>query len=213
MNFIKQSNHKKRIPFHVYLTYLVIMSMVFTGVAFSKYVISSSVDDHARVVHYGELSFSNNKKNAMIIPGVNIEEKSKISFTGSETANYIFLKVSTGNQWMNVATNPYAFKTTQDDYLNWSVDRSLWTILKTDATESIYYTVVQPNTNLKDYNVVKNNLIYVSKQLTHSQIKKYDPSQMNIQFTAIAMQYNGEQSQMTDHQHALKSWNSINNMK
>ena len=57
MNVIRNVNSRKRshwlrLPLHVYLSYLLVATFLFTGISFSKYATTVSVQDDARVAAF-----------------------------------------------------------------------------------------------------------------------------------------------------------------
>ena len=118
----------------------------------------------------------------MIIPGVDIQNGVTVSFTGSESATYVFVKVDS-EKW-TYADGKFNLGT----YMNWEVADG-WTPV-TDS-EPVFYKSLKPNEILKDAPVIKDDLITVSRTITKSIIGNLEDT---ISFRASVVQSNGFES-------------------
>ena len=82
-----------------FLFCLTLISIHLTSGLYAKYISSASGNDSARVIKFGELTitetgdfYEDNK--LMIIPGVDLIKKATVSFSGSESATYVFLEIT-----------------------------------------------------------------------------------------------------------------------
>lgn len=210
---LENNSKKYKIPKHIYLIYLLIFTFLFTGVTFSKYIATSTGNDGSRIVKFGDITLTETGDfdsfgKMIITPGVNLNKKADVSFENSETASYIFLKVETGSSWIKDSTDSYTFNALNKN-INWAVDNTNWTFLKDETVASIYYMTVPANTQVDNKNILKGNLVNVSSSIKNSDLKALVPDNMDIKFTAYAMQYDGSSNETDEHTRALKAWNLV----
>ena len=119
-------------------------------------------------------------KQAKIIPGVDIEKDPKVMVKKDSEACWLFVKVEqTGTFVKDKVT--YSVMTGPDD----------WT--KGDGTNipaNVYYRAVDAVKNDTDFAVLKDNKIYVSEELSKSDIQSIT-TQPKLTFTAYAVQKDG----------------------
>ena len=119
-------------------------------------------------------------KQAKIIPGVDIEKDPKVTVKKDSEACWLFVKVEqTGTFVKDKVT--YSVMTGPDD----------WT--KGDGTNipaNVYYRAVDTVKNDTDFAVLKDNKIYVSEELSKSDIQSIT-TQPKLTFTAYAVQKEG----------------------
>ena len=119
-------------------------------------------------------------KQAKIIPGVDIEKDPKVTVKKDSEACWLFVKVEqTGTFVKDKVT--YSVMTGPDD----------WT--KGDGTNipaNVYYRAVDAVKNDTDFAVLKDNKIYVSEELSKSDIQSIT-TQPKLTFTAYAVQKEG----------------------
>ncbi len=210
----KSEKSFSKIPFRVYIVYLLVASFLFTGVAFSKYVTSGFINDRARVASIGEViitetgDFSSSsvdgdttENSYIVIPGVDLTKDVRLRFDGSEMACYVFLQV-----------DPNGFTTT-DNYhfaqgkISWAIDDS-WTFLKEDGGVYVYYHIVAANAAIENKAILEDSKVTVNEQLIRSELNSL-PGLLNITFKATAAQYDGFGNFDTEEEHALAAWNSV----
>lgn len=162
----------------------------------AKYTTQDSGSDSARVIWFGDLNLTEigdfaSDSTAMIIPGVNLQKKVLVSFSGSESATYVFVEVILSGKW-----------DMRDDYksfmegggrLQWAVD-SNWTLV--EATPSIgryvFYRELAPNDqslkNGVDF-IANDGIISVSENITKNEINSM--TGIGIKLRALVVQSNG----------------------
>ncbi len=220
--FEKLKSLQKTLPVRTYLLYLLVASFLFTGVAFSKYVITGTTGDSARVLQMGTLTISETgdfvsesvtdgdiRNTLRIIPGVDLDKDIDVRFEGCEAACYVFLRV-TPTGWVDIdATGHRIFGVggTANTALQWSVDED-WTYLTNDGTDYVYYTIVEPNGALAQQNVIKDGVVTVSSSLIRSQLEAL-PTSLQIAVQGTAVQYDGFGDFATEAAHAAAAWNSV----
>lgn len=200
----KQNQKSKfRIPFSAVLMYLAVVVVALSGVTFSKYVISTSAGDNARVAKIKDITVTETGNFAsdgkwIITPGVDIEKQATVNFEGSEMACYVFCEVKTKG-WTRSGTDNHSYSYSDGTLsdLKWKVDES-WTYLEgtSDASGSIknddviYYKLVETNTSSNDVIVANDGTISVSEDLTKSQLTSMTAN-LSIEFNVTAVQNGG----------------------
>ena len=167
---------------------------------FAKYSTSATGSDSARVITFGDITITETgsfiKENTLaIIPGVNLTKNVQVSFTGSESATYVFVEVIPSN-WIQSENS--TFSAVNGD-LEWKIAAD-WTFLKEDNGSYVYYRALPPNTQLKDVPVIDGGNISVKSSLTRSEI--YNIGNLSISFRATVVQSGG----FAD---ASAAWNSV----
>lgn len=115
-------------------------------------------------------------RQAKIIPGVDIEKDPKVTVEGGSEACWLFVKVEeegtfvTGKVTYSIATG-----WTQGD--------------GTTIPKSVYYRAVDAATTDQEFNVLKDNKVTVSSELTKTDIPTAD--EPTLTFTAYAVQKDG----------------------
>lgn len=116
-------------------------------------------------------------KQAKIIPGVNIDKDPKVTVKKDSEACWLFVKVEEEGTFVaNKVTYSIADGWTKGD--------------GTNIPANVYYRAVDAVTNDTDFAVLKDNKIYVSEELSKSDIQSIT-AQPKLTFTAYAVQKDG----------------------
>lgn len=107
-----------------------------------------------------------------ITPGVAIDKDPKVTVTAGSEACWLFVKVEEKN-WNNNVTYAIA---------------DGWTAL--DGQTDVYYRTVDATDNVRDFPVLKDDKVFVSKELTKEDIKGITTNP-TLTFTAYAVQKDG----------------------
>lgn len=147
---------------------------------YASYTTAGTGSDAARVIRFGDITVTQTgDAGNMIIPGVDIDKGIAVSFTGSESATYVFVEVCTG-KW-----------TRQDrvfrigDYLSWEVAED-WTPLAVSG--HVFYRELAPKEILSDAPVIRDGRITVSTSVTGAVIGSLADT---LSFRASVVQSNG----------------------
>ena len=154
---------------------LTLISIHLTSGLYAKYISSASGNDSARVIKFGELTlteegdfYEGNK--LMIIPGVALTKKATVSFSGSESATYVFVEI-TPSKWSTTDNKTFSLMSNGKTAMQWNVAEG-WLFLKSDNGTYIYYRELTPNTELIATDIIaENGKIAVSNQITKSEIQ------------------------------------------
>lgn len=113
-------------------------------------------------------------KQAKIIPGVDIEKDPKVTVKANSEACWLFVEVKEGGTFV-------------DNMVTYSIAND-WT--KVDGTENVYYREVDAATTDLKFNVLEDNKVTVSEDLTKDKIKDIN-DHPTLTFTAYAVQKDG----------------------
>lgn len=196
----REKKRRVKLPLRAYLMYITLLSFLFTGVTFSKYVTRSSGGDSARVVKFGNLRIDETipQYGWVIVPGVDIIKNATVDVTASEVDTYIFLKVDASGFSLKADGQNRNFTTTMDQ-IQWSVHTN-WTFLKQDGNSYIYYKYLDTNTPFVQ-NIITDDCIHVSNTITEAQLANIYNA-ISIDFKAYMVQGGGFENVQT-------AWDSI----
>lgn len=223
MNCENKNRQSKRfkLPIHVYLSYLIVATMLFTGVTFSKYVVSATGGDSAAVAAFGNLELyevtdegkDTDGDSFTIIPGVDIVKEAVVEYSteqNSEMAAYVFVKITTDG-WQFDGQKTYSVVQSRGaetiTALKWNVNtKDGWTHLLDTGTgsrrTSVFCRTVAPNDTLISH-VIEGDAIEVSPQIYYSEMTSVETAAGNIVFQAYAVQVHGFAN-------AQEAWEAIN---
>lgn len=199
---LKKPNNR-RLPLRAWLLYLVVVTFALTGVTFSRYVASSYSRDEARVATFGQLqvvepSSGSSDDKWLVAPGADIMKDARVTFSGSETAVYLFVELETPG-WTRAADN--MSYSCMENKITWRVADD-WTYLCDDGTDAaVYYRVEQANANVDAPVIADGGRITVSEYITRSQLAAL-PTDLRIDIHATAVQLTGFDS-------AQAAWNTV----
>ena len=115
-----------------------------------------------------------------IIPGKDIEKDPKVTVKGGSEACWLFVKVEEVGAISTITTDP----------VHYAIDTG-WAQLKDKDgkdVSGVYYRLVDAVDNDTAFNVLKDNKIIVSGELTKETINGYAVQQPTLTFTAYAVQ-------------------------
>lgn len=113
---------------------------------------------------------------AKIIPGVDIEKDPKVTVVGGSEDCYLFVKVVEEGTFVS-------------GKVTYSVDTGWTQGNGTDIPADVYYRVVTASDTNQVFNVLKDNKVIVSSDLTKAEIENLDDA--TLTFTAYAVQKDG----------------------
>lgn len=120
------------------------------------------------------------EKQFKIIPGTNIVKDPKVTVTAGSEACWLFVKVEEVGAISTITTDP----------VHYAIDTG-WAQLKDKDgkdVSGVYYRLVDAVDNDTAFNVLKDNKIIVSGELTKETINGYAVQQPTLTFTAYAVQ-------------------------
>lgn len=189
-----QKKPKLRLPVGAWLSYLLLLSLMLTGVTFSKYIAVSPGGASARVATIKELSVTetgsfSSPNEWIITPGVDMIKNASVRFDGSEMACYVFVEINAVG-WQRTSERTFSYTDGGNTLMSWSVFETPLAFLEADESRAVYYTIVRPNTIFETELLANGGRITVSENMTRSLLEAL-PADMSIKITAIAVQYHG----------------------
>lgn len=170
----------------------------------AKYTTQDSGSDSARVAKFGILTLTESGSfyeynKLMIIPGVEINKKAVVNFTGSEMATYIFVEVLPSTWQIMNDNKSYIITLNEQTVMQWNIADG-WTFLKGADGTYVYYRKLAPNVPLEKADIIHNGIVSVSDQITRDKIG--DLKDISIKLRATVVQSGGFESPEA-------AWNSI----
>lgn len=170
---------------------LTLFSIHFTSDLYARYITSDSASDGARVVKFGTLRISEegdfSKGKAIFIPGVNLEKKVTVEYTGGETDVYVFVAMDAPG-WAAADSGNKSFADRYCSKMIWTVDAD-WNWQPTADGRYIYWQYVDSNETFTDDFIADDGRIIVSEDITKTQIKSMTDIEINLR--AYVVQANG----------------------
>ena len=168
---------------------LTLISIHLTSELYAKYISSASGNDSARVIKFGELTlteegdfYEGNK--LMLIPGVALTKKATVSFSGSESATYVFVEI-TPSKWSTTDNKTFSLLSNGKTAMQWNVAEG-WLFLKSDNGTYIYYRELAPNSELVMAGIIaENGKIAVSNQITKREIESMTGISIKLRATVV----------------------------
>lgn len=173
---------------------LTLFSMHFTSDLYARYVSKDSAEDSARVIKFGEITLTEvgdfvtaggSSSPAVLIPGTDLEKEVKVSFTGSESATYVFVKVDVIAPWRFDSSSRMFFVGT--GLLQWRVAEG-WNYLK--DSNYVFYYELEPNEEFNDVDFIHDRIVKVSHTLEVDYINS-QANNLRIGLKAYVVQSNG----------------------
>ena len=208
---------KVKLPLRTYVMYLLIASILCTGVAFSKYITTGMTSSVARVAKIGDVTINEHgsffstektgdttKDTFVLTPGTNIDMRTDLRFTGSEMACYIFVQMTQEG----FTTSDGVHFSHDGGKVTWAMD-SAWNYLKEEDGTYIYYYIVAAGDAIENKALIASPGGTVSAGLTRTELEALPFDQLMIHFVASAVQYDGFGNFATEEEHALAAWNSL----
>lgn len=183
---------------------LTMLSVYLTSGLYAKYVTRSEHDEKAITIGFGQLTLTesgdfNKDGKLVVLPGATATKNAVLSFTGSESATYVFVEVNLDDNWTYDKSSK-TFTSTIDgiQFMSWSVDSSSvdgwstdgsWKYLDESENPYVFYLEVAPNASFTDKQVIKDGQIVFGENITKELINKV--STISIKFRGIAVQSDG----------------------
>ena len=176
----KKANRRRSVGMKTFVAMLALVLVIGCAVGGTVAWLVSSTNAVVNTFTYGDINITLGETTGAtykIIPGVNIDKDPKVTVKKDSEACWLFVKVEEEGTFV-------ANKVT------YSIDDG-WT--KGDGTNipaNVYYRAVDAVTNDTDFEVLKDNKIYVSEELSKSDIQSIT-AQPKLTFTAYAVQKDG----------------------
>ena len=176
------ANRRRSVSSRTFIAMLALVLVIGCAVGGTIAWLTAQTDPVVNTFTYGDINIELTEtkpenQQAKIIPGVDIEKDPKVTVKANSEACWLFVKVEeTGTFVDNKVTYSIADGWTQGD--------------GTNIPANVYYRAVDAVTNDTDFAVLKDNKIYVSEELSKSDIQSIS-AQPKLTFTAYAVQKDG----------------------
>ena len=208
MNARRKDKVKMNIPMCAacVLLCLTMFSIYLMSGLYARYVTTASGGDGARVAKFGEATIAetgdfvadgSGKNVFKVAPGVNLKKDARVSYTGSEVAVYLFVKVDASDNWeikgvTGSMRNYYVYASGGNFLLNLCLAPE-WETLSN--AENVCFMEVEPNTPLDGIPLISSDgTIVVSKTVGCDEMLRVlnnDGKGTYINFTAYVVQAGG----------------------
>ena len=177
-------NHANRrsVSSRTFIAMLALVLVIGCAVGGTIAWLTAQTDPVVNTFTYGDINIElteakPDNRQAKIIPGVDIEKDPKVTVKKDSEACWLFVKVEEEGTFVaNKVTYSIADGWTKGD--------------GTNIPANVYYRAVDAVTNDTDFAVLKDNKIYVSEELSKSDIQSIS-AQPKLTFTAYAVQKDG----------------------
>lgn len=176
----KKANRRRSVGMKTFVVMLALVLVIGCAVGGTVAWLVSSTNAVVNTFTYGDINITLGETTGndyKIIPGVNIDKNPKVTVKKNSEACWLFVEVKEEGTFVA-------------DKVTYSIADG-WT--KGDGTNipaNVYYRAVDAVTNGTDFDVLKDNKIYVSEELSKSDIQSIT-AQPKLTFTAYAVQRDG----------------------
>lgn len=176
----KKANRRRSVGMKTFVAMLALVLVIGCAVGGTVAWLVSSTSAVVNTFTYGDINITLGEttgRDYKIIPGVNIDKNPKVTVKKDSEACWLFVEVKEEGTFVA-------------DKVTYSIADG-WT--KGDGTKipaNVYYRAVNAVTDDTDFAVLKDNKIYVSEELSKSDIQSIT-AQPKLTFTAYAVQKDG----------------------
>ena len=174
------ANRRRSVSSRTFIAMLALVLVIGCAVGGTIAWLTAQTDPVVNTFTYGDINITLGETTGAtykIIPGVNIDKDPKVTVKKDSEACWLFVKVEEEGTFVaNKVTYSIADGWTQGD--------------GTNIPANVYYRAVDAVTNDTDFAVLKDNKIYVSEELSKSDIQSIS-DQPKLTFTAYAVQKDG----------------------
>lgn len=176
------ANRRRSVSSRMFIAMLALVLVIGCAVGGTIAWLTAQTDPVVNTFTYGDINIEltetkPDNRQAKIIPGVDIEKDPKVTVKANSEACWLFVKVEEEGTFVaNKVTYSIADGWTKGD--------------GTNIPANVYYRAVDAVTNDTDFAVLKDNKIYVSEELSKSDIQSIS-AQPKLTFTAYAVQKDG----------------------
>ena len=178
----KKANRRRRVGMKTFVAMLALVLVIGCAVGGTVAWLTQKTDAVVNTFTYGDISIELTEtkpenKPAKIIPGVDIEKDPKVTVKKNSEACWLFVEVKEEGTFVaNKVTYSIADGWTKGD--------------GTNIPANVYYRSVDAVTTNTSFDILKNNKVTVSEELTKEEIKGINV-QPTLTFTAYAVQKDG----------------------
>lgn len=176
----KKANRRRSVGMKTFVAMLALVLVIGCAVGGTVAWLVSSTNAVVNTFTYGDINITLGETTGSdykIIPGVDIPKDPKVTVKKDSEACWLFVKVEEEGTFV-------ANKVTYSIADGWTKGGG------TNIPANVYYRAVDAVTNDTDFAVLKDNKIYVSEELSKSDIQSIS-AQPKLTFTAYAVQKDG----------------------
>ena len=176
----KKANRRRNVGMKTFVAMLALVLVIGCAVGGTVAWLVSSTDAVVNTFTYGDINITlteNTGDDYKIIPGVDIEKDPKVTVMKDSEACWLFVKVEEEGTFV-------ANKVTYSIADGWRKGDGM------KIPANVYYRAVDAVTSDTNFAVLKDNKIYVSEELSKSDIQSIT-AQPKLTFTAYAVQRDG----------------------
>lgn len=174
------ANRRRSVGMKTFVAMLALVLVIGCAVGGTIAWLTAQTDPVVNTFTYGDINITLSETTGdsyKIIPGVNIDKNPKVTVKKDSEACWLFVKVEEAGTFVTgKVTYSIATGWTQGD--------------GTNIPANVYYRAVDAVTSDTDFAVLKDNKIYVSEELSKSDIQSIT-AQPKLTFTAYAVQKDG----------------------
>lgn len=176
------ANRRRSVSSRMFIAMLALVLVIGCAVGGTIAWLTAQTDPVVNTFTYGDINIEltetkPDNRQAKIIPGVDIEKDPKVTVKANSEACWLFVKVEEEGTFVaNKVTYSIADGWKQGD--------------GTNIPANVYYREVDAATTDQEFNVLKDNKVTVSENLTKEDIKDIT-TQPTLTFTAYAVQKDG----------------------
>lgn len=196
---MKNHANRRSVGMKTFVAMLALVLVIGCAVGGTVAWLTAQTDSVVNTFTYGDINIDLKetkpvKNQAKIIPGVDIEKDPKVTVKANSEACWLFVEVKEEGTFV-------ADKVTYSIAAGWTPGNG------TDIPKNVYYREVDAATTDQEFNVLKDNKVTVSENLTKEDIKNITtPSKLT--FTAYASQLH---KNATETFSASEAWKNITN--
>ena len=176
----KKANRRRSVGMKTFVAMLALVLVIGCAVGGTVAWLVSSTNAVVNTFTYGDISITLGETTGndyKIIPGVNIDKDPTVTVKKDSEACWLFVKVEEEGTFVA-------------DKVTYSIPDGWMQGDGTKIPANVYYRAVDAVTNDTDFAVLKDNKIYVSEELSKSDIQSIS-DQPKLTFTAYAVQKDG----------------------
>ena len=179
---MKNHANRRSVSSRTFIAMLALVLVIGCAVGGTVAWLTAQTDPVVNTFTYGDINIEltetkPDNRQAKIIPGVDIEKDPKVTVKANSEACWLFVKVEEAGTFVTgKVTYSIATGWTQGD--------------GTKIPANVYYREVDAETTDQEFNVLKDNKVTVSENLTKEDIKDIT-TQPKLTFTAYAVQKDG----------------------
>ena len=168
---------------------LTLFSVHLTSGIYARYTTTASGSDSARVISFGDITLTDTGAASMIVaPGAPIAREVSVSFTGSESATYVFVEVIAKGTWYSADNTNFS---AVGNKISWKMASGWDHVTTTDNSDGtrtyVYYRALDPGDTLVNAPIMTGGYT-VSESLVEAELSSLYGGNFAVNFRASVVQ-------------------------